>query len=202
LKESDYKMNDQAKTNVELIEEISCLNQRIRELEQSESDSKRMEEELRNREEAERLVREMATMADIGRLIGSTLEIDEVHERFAVEARKLIPFDRLAVNLHGSRDENVRMVYIFGEAISGRSKGEVFPLKGSVSEVLAKTREGMYSYRTNDQERDQRFDNYAATVNEGLRSLMGVPLIYRDEVIGSLHFRTKTPNAYTERDLR
>jgi diguanylate cyclase (GGDEF)-like protein len=130
------------------------------------------------------------------------LEIDEVYERFAVEANKLIPFDRLAVNLHSPRDENVRMAYILGEAISGRNKGEVFPIKGSVSEVLARTREGLYSYRTNDQERDQRFDNYAATVNEGLRSLMGVPLIYRDEVIGSLHFRTKKPNAYNERDLR
>jgi GAF domain-containing protein len=31
---------------------------------------------------------------------------------------------------------------------------------------------------------------------------MGVPLIYRDEVIGSLHFRSKIPNAYTDRELR
>ena len=31
---------------------------------------------------------------------------------------------------------------------------------------------------------------------------MSVPLIYRDEVIGALHFRSKTPNAYTEQDLR
>lgn len=31
---------------------------------------------------------------------------------------------------------------------------------------------------------------------------MCVPLVSRDEVIGVLHFRSKTPNAYTERDLR
>ena len=35
-----------------------------------------------------------------------------------------------------------------------------------------------------------------------MRSLLRVPLIYRDEVIGSLHFRSKKPNAYTDRDLR
>jgi diguanylate cyclase (GGDEF)-like protein len=125
-----------------------------------------------------------------------------VYERFAVEVRKLIPFDRLAVNLHSPRDENVRVAYIFGEAMSGRGKGELFPLIGSVSEVLIKTRAGLYSYREKGQKIDQRFDNYAATVQEGLRSLMGVPLIYRDEVIGSLHFRSKTPNAFTDRDLR
>jgi GAF domain-containing protein len=35
-----------------------------------------------------------------------------------------------------------------------------------------------------------------------MRSLLGVPLIYRGEVIASLHFRSKTPNAYTEWHLR
>jgi PAS domain S-box-containing protein len=44
-------MNDQAKTNTELIEEISCLNQRIRKLEQSESERKRAPEALRKSEE-------------------------------------------------------------------------------------------------------------------------------------------------------
>jgi len=37
-------MNNQVKTNAELIEKISCLNQRIRELKQTESDRKQAEE--------------------------------------------------------------------------------------------------------------------------------------------------------------
>ena len=36
----------------------------------------------------------------------------------------------------------------------------------------------------------------------GVQSLIGVPLLYRNRVIGSLQFRSKTPNAYTEQDLR
>ena len=44
-------MNDQVKTNAELIEEISCLNHRIRELGQSESERKRASEALRKSEE-------------------------------------------------------------------------------------------------------------------------------------------------------
>jgi diguanylate cyclase (GGDEF)-like protein/PAS domain S-box-containing protein len=167
------------------------------------TDRRRAEEEqILNRETAERVAGETAVIAEIGRLIGSTMDIDEVYDRLAAEIKKLIPFDRLAVNLHNIHEENVKVVYVFGEAISGRSKGELFPLKGSVSEVIAKTRAGLYSYRAEGHETDQRFDNYASTVQEGLRSLMGVPLIYRDEVVGSLHFRSKIPNAYTERDLR
>ena len=167
------------------------------------TERKRAEEELRrNQHVSDRLAQEIAIIAEIGKVVGSNLDIEEVYESFAAEVQKLILFDRLAVNLHSPHDENVRVAYIFGETISGRGKGELFPLKGSVSEVLTKTRAGLYSYREKGQEIDQRFDNYAATVQEGLRSLMGVPLIYRDEVIGSLHFRSKTPNAYTDRDLQ
>jgi len=164
---------------------------------------KQAEEELcRHQEVTDRLAQEMVIIAEIGKVVGSTLDIEEVYESFASDVRKLISFDRLAVNLHSPHDEYVRVAYVFGEAISGRGKGELFPLKGSVSEVLTKTREGLYSYRGEGQEIDQPFDNYAATIQEGLRSLMGAPLIYRDEVIGSLHFRSKKPNAYTEQDLR
>jgi len=44
-------MNKQTKTNAELIEKISCLNQRIRELKQTESDRKQAEEVPRKSEE-------------------------------------------------------------------------------------------------------------------------------------------------------
>jgi diguanylate cyclase (GGDEF)-like protein/PAS domain S-box-containing protein len=152
--------------------------------------------------ERKQLEEETAIIAEIGRVIGSTLEIDEVYERFAAEAQKLIPFDRLAVNLHSLHEENVKVAYNFGEEVFGRSKGDTFPLKGSVSEVLIKTRAGLYSHPENVEEMNHRFPNHLADVQAGMRSLMGVPLIYRDEVIGSLHFRSKEPNAYKEQDLR
>jgi len=44
--------------------------------------------------------------------------------------------------------------------------------------------------------------NASMVVRAGIRSLIGVPLISRNEVIGILHFRSKTLNAYTERDLQ
>ena len=61
---------------------------------------KRAEEAQRqSREIAERLAGELAVIAEIGRLIGSTPAIDEVYERVAAETRKLIPFDGIAVSL-------------------------------------------------------------------------------------------------------
>ena len=56
-------MNDQAKTKAKLIEEISCLNQRINELEQAESKCKRTEEAL---QETQDLLNEVGRIARIG----------------------------------------------------------------------------------------------------------------------------------------
>ena len=53
----------------------------------------------RSEEEARRLAEENEIMAEIGRIISSTLDIEEVYERFAQEVEKIIPFDRIAINI-------------------------------------------------------------------------------------------------------
>jgi diguanylate cyclase (GGDEF)-like protein/PAS domain S-box-containing protein len=161
------------------------------------------EEELhRNREDAERLAEEMAIIAEIGRLIGSTLNIEEVYERFADEAKKLIPFDRIAVNLNGYQESKRYCAYASGVDIPGRRPGDSFPLARSVNELLVGKRSGVIIHPKNIAELKSQYPSLVSTFRAGLRSMMSVPLISRDEVIGALHFRAKNPNAYTERDLR
>jgi diguanylate cyclase (GGDEF)-like protein len=60
----------------------------------------------------------------------------------------------------------------------------------------------MFSHPLSVDEMDKQFPNHTASIKVGMRSLLCVPLISRDEVIASLHFRSKKPNAYTEQDLR
>jgi two-component system, cell cycle sensor histidine kinase and response regulator CckA len=196
-------MKDPSRTNAELIEEISALRQRIQEMEQSESNRNREEEaQRRNREAAERLAEEMAILAEIGRLIGSTLDIDEVYERVAAEARKLIPFDRINVNLNNHDLNTITIAYAFGMDVPGHKPGDSFPLQGSVNEVLERTRTGMLLHPTDIDELKGQHPRLVSIFQEGIRSFMGVPLISRDKVIGVLHFRSKKPDAYNERDLR
>jgi diguanylate cyclase (GGDEF)-like protein/PAS domain S-box-containing protein len=167
------------------------------------TDLKRVEQEQRvNRETAERLAVETAVIADIGRLIGSTLDIEEVYERFSVEARKLIPLDRLAVNLNNHDQNTITTAYTFGSNVPGRRPGDSFPLQGSVNEALERTRTGILLHLTNIDELNGQYSHLVSTFQEGIRSFMSVPLIYRDEVIGVLHFRSKKPDAYKEQDLR
>lgn len=164
---------------------------------------KRMEEEQRkNRGTADRLAEEKAVIAEIGRLIGSTLDIDEVYERFASETSKLLPFDRVTINLNNHDQDTVTIAYAFGPNVPGRRVGDSFPLKGSVNEVLARTKTGMLLHPKNADELTEYYPHLVSTFQEGIKSFMSVPLISRDELIGVLHFRAKKPDAYSDRDLR
>jgi PAS domain S-box-containing protein len=64
---------------------------------------KAAEERQKSEEAAGRLAQENAIVAEIGRIISSTLNIEEVYESFANEAQKLIPFDRIYKNLIDSK---------------------------------------------------------------------------------------------------
>jgi diguanylate cyclase (GGDEF)-like protein/PAS domain S-box-containing protein len=145
---------------------------------------------------------EKAILAGIERLISSTLEIDKVYEQFATEARKMIPFDRLAINLNNRDKGTVTVAYVFGSNVSGLSPGDSFPLQGSVNEALERTRTGMLLHLTNLDEITGQYSRLLSTFQAGIRSFMSVPLISQDKVIGVLHFRSKNPDAYKEHDLR
>ncbi|MDP2862408.1 MAG: GAF domain-containing protein, partial [Desulfobacterales bacterium] len=196
-------MKDQSRTKQVLIHELTSLRQRIAELEQSESERKPAEEALRESEGRFRgMAGEMAVIAEISRVIGSTLEIDEVYERFAAEAKKLILADSLAINLYNFQENTMRVAHVSGVNIDRRKQGDPLVLEGSLSEAVIRAQTGFRIQPANIDEIVSQFPRLSTIFQAGLRSIMCVPLISRDEVIGVLHFRSKTPNAYTEKDLR
>jgi diguanylate cyclase (GGDEF)-like protein/PAS domain S-box-containing protein len=169
------------------------------------TDRKRAEEEQRrNRETAERLAGEIGVIAEIGRVISSTMNIEEVYERFAAEAKTLIPFDRLVVNLNKPQEDERRCAYVSGVDIPERRPGDSKSLSGSTDDMLLRTRSGIIIQSANVEEMAARFPGVGTVLHAkaGLCSLMSVPLIYRDEVIGALHFWSKKSEAYTKKDLR
>ncbi|MDP2839565.1 MAG: PAS domain S-box protein, partial [Syntrophales bacterium] len=175
----------------------------IKKIDKTMADLQRAEEEQRkSRETAERLAAETAVIADISRLIGSTLDINEVYERFAVETKKLIPFDNVTVNLCNLHENTMFAAYVSGSDIAGRRKGDPLVLKGSLSEAVIRTRTSHCIQPVSIEETVRQFPGLSLIFQMGLRSIMCVPLVSRDEVIGVLHIRSKKPDAYKERDLR
>jgi diguanylate cyclase (GGDEF)-like protein/PAS domain S-box-containing protein len=145
----------------------------------------------------ERAFREISIIAEIGRITGSTLDIYEVYDRFCVEVRKLIPFDRLVINIHDIKKGMVSVAYVYGAAQPGRDQGNIFPLPGTISGYVAEHRIGIRGF-------DNSFpfsDCVTAMKDDGMMSLMAVPLISRNEVIATLHFRSPKPGLYGEEEL-
>jgi signal transduction histidine kinase len=156
----------------------------------------------RSEEEAKRLSQENATMAEIGRIISSTLEIDEVYDRFAGTVRHLIDFDRIAICIIDAEHQTGSVAYEMGKEIPGRRLGEVFPLSQSVYEHILKTRKGVLVQTEGTSEMEKRYPFLLASLRTGFRSMISVPLISKDQVIGGLNLRSFKLNTYTERDLK
>ena len=164
---------------------------------------KRVEMELRkSRESAQRLARENAIVAEIGRIISSTLNIEEVYERFAEEVRKLIPFDRIVIDVVDPEKRIFTIAYVAGMEILGRSAGDIFSLKGSDNEYLIESRSGLLIKAGEESDLADLYPILLPTFRAGFRSMMSVPLVSQDEVIGGLHFRSLRPQAYSDSDLK
>lgn len=162
-----------------------------------------MEESLKqNEENARQLAQENAIIAEIGRIIGSTLDIEEVYERFAHEVQKLIPFDRISVNIIHPEEGTVRVQYVFGAEVKDRHPGDTVPLTASVTEEVMRRQSGLILDKVDIDDFPDRFPALLSTWETGIRSLMVVPLIWEDRVIGALHFRSYKSNGYRDQDLR
>ena len=167
------------------------------------TEPKRMEEVLRGSEKAaQQLAEENAVMAEIGRIISSTLKIEEVYDRFAAEAHKLIAFDRIMVGLNNPDGATATVIYFWGTEVEGRRIGDQYPIAHTSHEEVMRTQAGFLVQPEAVEELQGRFSGLVLNFQAGLRSTMVVPLISRDRVIGALHLRSKKNKAYKDRDLR
>ncbi len=156
----------------------------------------------KSEEEAKRLAEENAVMAEIGQIISSTLNIEEVYERFAEEVHKFIPFDRIAVNIINPEERTFRILYVSGPQVNQRRGGDIIPLAGTGTEEVRRTRASVLMREKNQEEILSRCPGLLPIFKAGFRSIMMVPLFSKNEVIGTLNLQSKNPNAYTEMELR
>ncbi len=167
------------------------------------TERKRAEETLRESENAaKRLAQESAVMANIGRIISSTLTIEEVYERFAEEVSKLITFDRISISIFNEKDGTTTNAYVWGTNVPGRQPKSTYPLAGSVSEQILRTRKSFLVQMEDQKKLAEQFPTLLRTYQAGLRSMISVPLFSQGQVIGSLHLRSAKSNLYTENDLK
>jgi len=167
------------------------------------TERKQMEQVLmKSEEEAKSLSRENEILAGIGRIISSTLNIEEIYERFAGEVKKIIPFDRIVINAVDIEKNTLTNLYIEGKGVVDRKVGEVYPLQGSGIAEMVHTKSILLIQTEDPHEYKDRFPMLLSTFQAGFRSIMNVPLFSKGQIIGGLLLRSLKPYAYTDKDVR
>ena len=144
---------------------------------------------------------ENAAMAEIGRIVGSSLDISRVYNRFSEQTKRLIPADMVAVmNVH-PEEQRFSVAFTAGMSLPERQRDRKYPLEGTaIAETLLTGKPVLYQPDTEA----QLLEDYPGLLpvwREGLRSFMVAPLISNNEVIGVLWIGSRTESAYGDREL-
>ncbi|MEE8362574.1 MAG: GAF domain-containing protein [Dehalococcoidia bacterium] len=148
-----------------------------------------------------RAARESATLADIGRIISSSPRIEEVYDRFAEKVRERLTFDHVTIVTIDHVAWASRVVYSAGDPLPESEPGRVWALARTNKEHIVQSRSGTLFGDHNLASLATRVPTMSVPIAAGYRSAVAVPLIQRDEVIGILEIRSKSPNAYGQEDL-
>ena len=150
---------------------------------------------------AQRLARQNAALAEIGRVISSSLDIEEVYALFADQTFHLIPFDRISINLIREDIGEFMTAYVIGTPARGRAVGETTRIAGTFTEQVIRNRHATVFHPGSKEAMLGRFPGLGPEYESGIRSFLSVPLIYNDRVIAVLNFRSLSEDTYTHQDV-
>ena len=145
-------------------------------------------------DEAHRQARENQILGEIGRIVSSSLDINDVYAGFGEQLNRILHFDRLAISLVNLEDWTFTNAYVVGDVVPGRQPGEIFTLEGTVTNEAVVSRRALV-IQGDPEVLEARYPNLLR-----YPSVVLAPLIYRGELFGVLNARSSEPHAYTDED--
>ena len=144
-------------------------------------------------------VTEGEVIEQLSLIITSSLDLSQVYRSFTAQVKRLIDFDRAGINIIDEARSVARIAYLTQRGGLYLSQGDTFPLEGSASGYVAKTRSTLV--RGNLAE-DSRFWTGQRFYREGLRSSIMVPLVSKGKVLATFSLLSSRPQAYAERERK
>ena len=135
----------------------------------------------------------MTVVDEVARIITSTLNIDEVYEKFALEVKNLVGFDRMNINTIDYGRNTFEIKYQFGEEALQLSVNTTGPLEGTPTGKVADTGQTLLQHDIALGPRSPIGEQF---LQMGLRSSVKVPLVSKGRVIGTLGLRRRRVGAY------
>jgi PAS domain S-box-containing protein len=146
---------------------------------------------------AEQLARERAdALREISRVVGSTLELDEVLSLVLRQAKRVLTYDSASILLFA--DDQPAMAAVIGYEDEEMVKTEV-ALRLGDSPILQDMARDRQPILIADAREDERWIWVPGA--ESVRAWLGVPLLVRGEMIGVLMVDSTQPGLYTAADV-
>lgn len=180
----------------------TSFNQMTRQLREARDDlEQKVEsrtEELRLTQETERrLALESALLSDVGQIVSSTLDIDEVYDRFSTEMKKLVDFDRMAINIIDHDADTFVFRYASGLIRPDRQIPEVMPMENTQTQHVLETGKSLLRSHISQ---GTYYRGDEASIELGFRSSLMVPLLQKGIVLGTLSLRSRNVDAFGPRE--
>ncbi len=142
-----------------------------------------------------------AVLAEIGRIISASLDIQDVYAPLATGVRQLIPYDLLSIATVDMDQDTITNVYSTTPPSPEWAIGQPRALRGLAIESVVRARAPLLMQAATEAELLAKFPKAREGLEHGLRSTVMVPLVARDEVVGVLTLRVAQANAYRPRHL-
>jgi signal transduction histidine kinase/putative methionine-R-sulfoxide reductase with GAF domain len=149
---------------------------------------------------AEREARELAAIAEIGRAVSAASDIGEAFTTLMASAQLIIPCDRVVVTGYDEEMDEWEDLYFAGMSLADYYPGKRVPVADTIAPSVLK---GGQTLVLNENELIKAAEIYLAQrrgLEAGLRSMMVVPLVWQNQLVGTLNFRSKRPDAYGSRE--
>jgi diguanylate cyclase (GGDEF)-like protein len=150
-----------------------------------------LQEQLKNREQELALINRLATV------ITSSLNIRDVYGAFITDLKQVVDVDWATIAV--IEGDELRFEVLSTEVGSTWKAGEKISLKGTGTEWVADNKKALVEP---DLSKNTRFRTGEEHLKWGIRSIIYLPLVVKNEAIGSLVIASRQPNAYTPGQVR
>jgi len=141
--------------------------------------------------------REITLINRLTTIITSSVSIQGIFDGFAHELKKVVDLDWAAVGLIDG--DELCISALSGTIVSPWQREERIPLRGTGTEYVCRERKALYEA---DVARYHRFWTGDHYLQQGIRSIVYLPLTIKEQSIGSLVLASLKPNAYSNRQIR
>ena len=149
------------------------------------------------RAELQQEVEQRTTLAEIGRLVASSVELDEMYGTLAGLIRGLLPYERFTVLRIDAETDLVTTDYVVGVEVPGRAAGDITLVGETILARVIQERAGVRITVDNEEDRTA-YPVFSDSENGGLRTVVMAPLVSQGHIIGGIALGSKQGSAYSQ----